>query len=159
VKLIVGGEYQGKLDYALERFGLAPGDVWFCEYAGTRIVTDKPVIYKIERWVFNAMRAGLDPEAEFAPLRDGFRGKIIICTDISCGVVPADPALRAWRETVGRVCARIARDSDEVVRMFCGISTTLSPIAAPPTRRTGRGREASVTRDADGGVLYLETEK
>jgi hypothetical protein len=126
VKLIVGGEYQGKLDYALGRFGLAPGDVWFCEYAGARLNTDKPVIYKLERWIFDALRAGLDPDAELEALRPGLRDKIIICTDVSCGVVPADPERRAWREAVGRACARLARGSDEVVRMFCGIPTILT---------------------------------
>jgi hypothetical protein len=125
VKLIIGGEYQGKLDYALRRFGYPPCGVHYCEYADARLRTDKPVIYKLERWVLEALHAGLDPSAEFRALLPELTDKIIICTDMTCGVVPSDPATRAWREASGRAAAAAAEAADEVVRLFCGIPSVL----------------------------------
>jgi adenosyl cobinamide kinase/adenosyl cobinamide phosphate guanylyltransferase len=55
----------------------------------------------------------------------GLSDKILVCTDISCGIVPADPTQRAWREAAGRIASALSAASDEVVRLFCGIPTVL----------------------------------
>jgi predicted ATP-dependent serine protease len=41
------------------------------------------------------------------------------------GVVPADPLLRAWRDEVGRLCQRLAAQSEMVERLCCGIPQRL----------------------------------
>jgi adenosyl cobinamide kinase/adenosyl cobinamide phosphate guanylyltransferase len=46
---------------------------------------------------------------------------IVICNDISSGVVPVDAVMRKWREAVGRTLAALSQKSDEVIRLFCGI--------------------------------------
>ena len=46
---------------------------------------------------------------------------IFIANDVSGGVVPMDPTLRAWREACGRMNLKLAKASDEVWRLFCGI--------------------------------------
>ena len=51
--------------------------------------------------------------------------KVIIMDDIFCGVVPADPELRAWRELCGRTLTALAQKADKVTRLFCGIPKTL----------------------------------
>ncbi|MBP3893979.1 MAG: bifunctional adenosylcobinamide kinase/adenosylcobinamide-phosphate guanylyltransferase [Atopobiaceae bacterium] len=51
--------------------------------------------------------------------------QVIVCCEVGMGVVPIDAGERAWRERVGRTCARLAAASDEVVRMVCGIPVKL----------------------------------
>ena len=51
--------------------------------------------------------------------------KVVVCCEVGLGVVPLDADERAWRERVGRVCTRLAAESDEVVRMVCGIPVKL----------------------------------
>jgi adenosyl cobinamide kinase/adenosyl cobinamide phosphate guanylyltransferase len=126
VILIVGGSYQGKLDYALRRFGYGEGDVYGCAESEPDLSPgDKPVIYKIEKWVLAAMRSGADPAARLGVLMPALAEKVVVCTDVSCGVVPVESELRQWRECVGRAAAILARASDEVIRLFCGIPTRI----------------------------------
>ena len=55
---------------------------------------------------------------------DKINDKIIICTDISAGVVPTD-CHEAVAEAVGRYMALLARNSERVVRIFCGLGTVI----------------------------------
>ncbi|MCD7842280.1 MAG: bifunctional adenosylcobinamide kinase/adenosylcobinamide-phosphate guanylyltransferase [Lachnospiraceae bacterium] len=50
---------------------------------------------------------------------------IIVSNELGYGVVPMEKGDRLWRETVGRVCTRLAVHSDEVVRVVCGIGIWL----------------------------------
>ncbi|MFR6393894.1 MAG: bifunctional adenosylcobinamide kinase/adenosylcobinamide-phosphate guanylyltransferase [Oscillospiraceae bacterium] len=49
----------------------------------------------------------------------------MICTDVSCGVVPMDRVQRLWREEVGRTVCALARRADSVTRVFCGLPLRL----------------------------------
>ena len=51
--------------------------------------------------------------------------KILICEDISCGVVPMDAVEREWREAVGRMNAMLAAKAERVTRLFCGLPLEL----------------------------------
>lgn len=98
--LIVGGRGAGKRAVA-EHLGFAPGD----------IVCDAQ----------DLVRADAGPEA-LAALADELAGRsCVICDEVGCGVVPIDPADRAWREAVGRLCCLLAERADVVVRVCCGI--------------------------------------
>ena len=109
--LIIGGAGQGKLAYVLEKTGYGPGQVARTpEEART-----KPVFDGLERW------PELDEEALLAANPD----VICICAEVGCGVVPVDPAQRAWREQVGRLCCRLARRAERVERIFCGLPMVL----------------------------------
>lgn len=50
---------------------------------------------------------------------------VITLDEVGCGVVPVDPAQRAWREQVGRLCCRLAKRAERVERIFCGLPMTL----------------------------------
>ena len=123
--LIFGGAYQGKLDYALERFGLERGDVWFCGEDNAEIDTDKRVIYGLEEWILALVREGRDVRECVTELLPRLEDRIVVVADVSAGVVPMDATLRAWREEVGRATVRIAQAADEVIRVFVGIPTRI----------------------------------
>jgi len=133
--LIVGGVYQGKLAYALERFGLSEEDVYFCDDSSTDIPIGKKIVYEIDKWFLALLKANKnvsDALTEFLSDCADYKGNsedsvcAVICNDISCGVVPIDATIRKWREETGRAMGRLAQGSDEVVRLFCSIPTVLS---------------------------------
>ena len=49
--LIIGGAYQGKLDFAKETFGITDADVHIC--SESEIDFSKRCIYKIEEFTYN----------------------------------------------------------------------------------------------------------
>lgn len=123
--LIFGGAYQGKLNYALERFGLSEDDVCFCTEADTDIPKGRRVIYETDKWILALIKADVDVMEKIKEFVPENTDAVVICSDISCGVVPVDPVLRKWREEAGRAVGQLAQCSDEVVRLFCGIPTRI----------------------------------
>ena len=123
--LIFGGVYQGKLDYALERFGLTRDEVHICEDTMVTLDTDKRIIYGFENWLLALVRSDFDVQSCVEQQLPKLADKVVISTDISAGVVPIDATIRAWREEVGRATVKLAQNAEEVIRMFVGIPTQL----------------------------------
>ena len=123
--LIFGGAYQGKLDYAAQRFKLTENDIYRCSEDHAGEPERKRIIYELDKWVLALIRAGIYSEDLVKKYISESGDAIVICNDISCGVVPIDPELRAWREAVGRALAVCAAGSQEVVRLYCGIPTSI----------------------------------
>lgn len=109
--LVIGGAGQGKLDYVLRKTGYAPEQVAYTPEEARY----KPVFDGVESW------PDLDEEELLAVNPE----LIFICNEVGCGVVPVDPAQRAWREQVGRLCCRLAARAQRVERIFCGLPMTL----------------------------------
>ena len=128
--LIFGGAYQGKLEYAQERFGISDADIYHCtdEITALEIPIDKKIINNLENWILALVKAEVNVSDALRQLIDANPNTIIICTDISCGIVPMSPQDREWREAVGRSMAVLSREAAEVVRVFCGIPTVLKPL-------------------------------
>jgi len=107
MKLIIGGAYQGKTEYAQKHYG------------ELEVVNDFHL--EVLEWV----KEGVDPLSYVKDHLASYQGKVVISDDISCGVVPTCPMLRKWREAMGRTLTLLAKESDEVVRVFCGIGVKL----------------------------------
>jgi len=129
--LIIGGAYQGKLSYALKRFNLTESDVYFCSDGNTAMPpaksdkSDKKIICGLDRWILALVREGMDAREWTERFMESCENAVVICDDISCGVVPVDAQLRQWREAAGRSLGVLAQNADEVVRLFCGIPTRI----------------------------------
>lgn len=121
--VIFGGAYQGKLEYAKENFNISDNDVYVCSADSTAIDTalSKKIIYGLENFTFACVKAGLEAREELAAYREELKDKIIICADISQGIVPLDADQRAWREMNGRCMLWLGREADRVIRVFCGL--------------------------------------
>ena len=117
--LIIGGAYQGKLEFAKESFGLADEDVYVCTTG--QIDFSRRCVYKIEEFAF----AHQDPVAYFASHREQWQDSILICQDIFCGVVPMGAENRAWRQKTGRLCQYLTKEAKKVSRIFCGLEQRL----------------------------------
>ncbi|MCL2478278.1 MAG: bifunctional adenosylcobinamide kinase/adenosylcobinamide-phosphate guanylyltransferase [Treponema sp.] len=123
--LIFGGAYQGKLAYAVQRFNLSEADIYRCSENDTAMPQNKKAIYEIDKWILALIKNKINAEESMERFIVYNNNSIVICNDISCGVVPIDPELRAWRETVGRSLAALSQKSDEVIRLFCGIPSII----------------------------------
>lgn len=117
--LIIGGAYQGKLDFAKQTFGLTDGDIFTCN--GPEIDFSRGCIDKIEE--FSA--AHPDPMGYFQAHREDWQDSVLICRDIFCGVVPVDARDRAWRQETGRLVQYLAGEAARVSRIFCGLEQRL----------------------------------
>jgi adenosyl cobinamide kinase/adenosyl cobinamide phosphate guanylyltransferase len=122
--LIFGGAYQGKLAYAKDRFKLTEGDIYMCG-ENTDMPENKKLVYEIDKWILALVKAGIDTDETTGRFIERNFNAIVVCNDISCGVVPVDAVLRIWREAVGRALTEISRCSSEVLRLFCGIPTRI----------------------------------
>lgn len=115
MKLIIGGAYQGKLTWAVETFRLAPEDLW--DLAQGDPVPGKKCYYHLE-----ALTRRCKDWERYLPL---FADAVVIGREIGSGVVPLDPVDRAWRERHGTALRCLAREADQVTRIFCGLPEVL----------------------------------
>lgn len=113
--LIIGGAYQGKLDFAKNTYGLTDEDIHTCT-AGN-IDFSKRCIYKIGEFTFDHP----DPIGYFKANQEKWQDSILICEDIFCGVVPLEAQNRAWRQATGRLCQYLSKEAAQVSRIFCGL--------------------------------------
>ncbi len=138
--LIFGGAYQGKLDYAKERYQLKAEDIYFCgaetdwcspdlgmgdPVPAPEIDFTKKAIDGLEEFVLSCVCSGVEAKAYLKAHREEWKDSIFICTDISSGVVPCDKKQRAWREMVGRTLMYLGKEAEEVTRIFCGLPQTI----------------------------------
>ncbi len=118
MELVIGGVFQGKLDYAKEKYGFGEEDIFYCSHEKD-MDRDAKCIYRYEKYVQYCVRNGLKPVTSFGP------DTVVIADDVFCGVVPIDGELRAMRDEAGRSLAAIAANADRVTRIFCGIPQVL----------------------------------
>ena len=122
--LIIGGAYQGKTEFAKEKYGLSDKDICVCQKDGY-IDFNKKCISHIERYSFWCVEHDLEPDEYFFEHLADFEHTVIISDDIYCGVVPVDKTERAWREANGRLLIKISDKSEHVTRVFCKIPVVL----------------------------------
>ena len=121
--LIIGGSYQGKLDFAKTAFTLSEDDIFTC--SSSEIDFSKRCINSIEEFSLASIRCGTDPSEYFKAHKDDWKDSILICEDIFCGVVPMGAEMRAWRQATGRLCQYLSHEAAQVSRIFCGLEQRL----------------------------------
>lgn len=119
--LIFGGAYQGKLDFAKKEYSLNEEDIYYCNNEEAIIDLDKKAIYSFEKYVMACIKNNMKAEDIIPSLEE----KIVICDDVSSGIVPIDKDQRAMREMVGRAMIVMASRSSKVFRIFCGLAQRL----------------------------------
>jgi len=133
---ILGGAYQGKLDFAKQQFHVTPSEIWdgrsFLDVKllhGADSEEESLWMPDLEKRVWNGLEyfalvcvdKGLEARGFMEERREALRDKILICTDLSQGVVPMEARMRAWREMNGRMNIYLASQAEQVYRLFCGI--------------------------------------
>ena len=124
--IIIGGAYQGKLAYVKEHYRVVDADIWSIESEEHLFNTNKKVIYGLDKWILEEVKKGnTTVNQQIKENIDKLKDKIIVCEEISCGVVPIDQVTRLWREEVGRSMTVLGKHCEEMIRIFCGIGTRL----------------------------------
>ena len=99
--LVFGGAYQGKTAFVEKTLKFGKDEIFL--------------------YVLGSVERGENPIEYIQQNLPMFRDKIIICDDISCGIVPLGKDLRLYRDQVGKIMQILSREADEVYRIFCGI--------------------------------------
>lgn len=104
--LILGARGAGKADYvrSLGYSGL-----------GTALSDNSPVLYGLEALVRE------NPERADALLDALCKKELVVCQEVGGGVIPLQKEDRAYRDAVGRLCVRLAKEATAVVRVVAGI--------------------------------------
>lgn len=120
---IIGGAYQGKLTFAKETYGFVEKDIYHCTKEA--IDFSCPCVTHIEEFTYGCAQKKLDPVTYFEERKEEWKDSILICRDISGGVIPTDVKDRMWREAHGRLCQYLSREADKVSKLFCGLEQRL----------------------------------
>ena len=121
--LVIGGAYNGKLNFVQEHFNISKSDICFCNDGN--IDLSKKVIYKFHEYIYIQRKNGNNPIDEIYKLKEELRDKIVICDDISSGIVPLKEEERVWREDNGRCLQILSKEANIIYRVFCGIPTLI----------------------------------
>lgn len=121
MKLFVGGEGNGKLEFVLEKYALTNDDVALTfEEAKT-----KKIFYNLQDEVKEALKKEADPYKAMEEVTKINPDIFVICNEVGSGVVPIEKEDRRYREAVGRICCQLAKKSDAVYRIICGLPMVL----------------------------------
>ena len=107
MKLYIGGAFQGQEELARQ------------ENPGAFFLTD------FHEKVQEALLHGEDPLEYAESVYHEKPDAVIVSNEVGSGVVPVDPAERAFREAVGRALCAIAQRSESVTRCVCGIGVRI----------------------------------
>ena len=122
--LIIGGAYQGKLEYAKK---LYPQIQWADgEMDSFEKIQNAIGIYHFEIYIKRILK---NEKLDIKEITDQIFAKdiqkVIICDEVGYGLVPVDSFERYYREQVGRICTTLAKQADKVTRVVCGIGEKL----------------------------------
>lgn len=110
MKLIIGGYASGKREFVKESFRYKASEF-------TNIIEEsKPVLYDLQE---------LDCSGGPEMMKQLLQKEVIICNEMGCGLVPMEAADREKREQVGRLCIELAKEAEEVYRVYAGIGTRM----------------------------------
>lgn len=121
--LIIGGAYSGKLEFVKTAYGVKESDIFYCK-EGT-LDLSKQVISGLHKFTYENSVSGKSSLEIIEENLELLKGKIILCDEISSGIVPLKKEERLWREETGRCLQLLSKEADKVFRLFCGIPTAL----------------------------------
>ncbi len=124
--LVIGGACQGKTKWVQDNFK-EYRQVSFSEVLRENLqgkVLSAIYLDSFHSTTREWIKAGEDHKKNLEYLRKNLSW-VIVANEIGNGVVPMDPFERKWREETGRMLCELAKDADEVYRIFCGIPLQL----------------------------------
>lgn len=132
---ITGGAWQGKLAFAME---LAKGGAPMAageKRAGYEVAEGRTdsyeaafhsqIIYGLHEYIRRLLKEEKSVEAFLDAIELQNPDAILVSNELGCGIVPVDRLDREWRECAGRASVRLAKTSEQVYRLVCGIATRI----------------------------------
>lgn len=129
MELYIGGSYQGKLAYVLEKKGLNKDrvtDGGSCSLEEGR----QAFLFNHLHLFLGRMLSGEIPitgsvQEEIEAIFSANPDCIILCDEVGSGIVPLEKKERIYREEVGRVLCMLAKQAVRVERIVCGIGQVI----------------------------------
>lgn len=131
MKLVIGGAFQGKIEFAQKTYCIADGWVNGAECSWEDIISCKGVFafHEFIRKLLLESENLTDMQHRAEQMADELYARnpqiVVVSNELGYGVVPMDKTDRAWRELTGRFCTRLAEHSEEVTRVICGLGMKL----------------------------------
>ena len=123
--MITGGAFSGKKDYAKKRFDFSDDDILNGENCSLNAVFSAKCIADYQLIVKRLLEENADVQTFTERLCRENPNAVVIINEIGAGIIPLEKSDRIWREETGRSGCLIARNSSEVIRLACGIPTTI----------------------------------
>ena len=125
MKLIIGGAFQGKKEYASQRYHLKLEDWKDGETCKKEELYTAAAVFNFHKLLRRMLQAGENISEIPDILREQYSDIILVTDEVGYGIVPMEREEREWREGCGRVCTVLAAQSEEVIRVCCGIGKKL----------------------------------
>lgn len=141
MELYIGGSFQGKLQYVLDKKSWEESAELIREWAVPACCADKntdcfTLLHKsnarvqnhFHNWVALAIQQEKSLEEITAAVKDFCDANpeaVIICDEVGSGIVPLEKDKRIYREYVGRVLCAAAEKAEHMERIFCGIGQVI----------------------------------
>lgn len=125
---VIGGEYQGKLNYVLNLTKLKREDMVDGVCGSEKELEEKQIIYNFHLLIKRLLKKDENIEFVEGKIKDIIQKNpevIIISNEIGYGVVPIDKFDRKYRELAGRISCELAKEAKEVHRVICGIGSII----------------------------------
>lgn len=100
--LITGARYSGQKEYITDALHLGDAEFEACAVCEVQ----------------DLLRECEDVDSVFELVRNK---RIVIASEVGCGVVPLDKDERMFRERAGELAQRLAKEADTVIRTVCGL--------------------------------------
>ncbi|MBE6050699.1 MAG: cobinamide kinase [Clostridium sp.] len=128
MKFVIGGEFQGKLEFALNLVGAKEEEALDLAKESFEELKGKKIIYNLNLFIKKLLTEGKEQE-EIEDIISNIINEnpeiIIVTTEIGYGIVPMDKFDRNYREVTGRICCGIAKKANKVYRVVCGIGNLI----------------------------------
>lgn len=128
MKLIIGGAFQNKKEYAKETFHLKTQDMLDGAVCDMEEIAHFPCLYHFHEFIKKQIQRGNCLDHLVEKMYQMNPDLLVISNELGYGVVPVEAFDREYREMTGRVCTQLANRSDEVHRVVCGIGTVIKHV-------------------------------
>lgn len=119
--MITGGAFQGKTEYAKQRFGFSDDDILNGGNCKLDAVFAAKCVTEYHLLIKRLLERNTDVTEFSRRLCMENPDIVIIINEIGAGIIPLEKSERIWREETGRAGCIIAENSREVIRLVCGV--------------------------------------
>lgn len=125
MKLIIGGAYQGKTDYAIKKYRINSEEIIDGAALLDADKTGLRCVKNYHLYVKKLCESGADSIEETKKLIAANPEIIIIMNEIGNGIIPLEKSERIRREETGKTGCFLAEKAETVERLVCGICTKI----------------------------------
>lgn len=123
MKFVTGGAYEGKTEFAMDKYRICPEDITDAASADEEEMFKAVCIKNYQDFIKRILAE--NPEEFTQKLISENPDAVIIMNETGSGIIPLEKSDRIWREQTGRCGCMIAKAADEVFRVCCGIGVKI----------------------------------